>query len=191
MDIKAYKTELRTTYLAKRAAIPPEEKAMRDKKICDAILSSVSFRYAKTLLAYYPRENEVDIRPALEAALAAGKKLALPRCEGEHKMRYHFVTTLSGLIPGSYGIPEPAAEAPLYEESNESSTLCLVPGVVFDRHGYRIGYGGGYYDRFLHNFRGSVVGVVYRDFIIPSLPYGRYDLALPVMITDGGIVCAK
>ena len=69
--------------------------------------------------------------------------------------------------------------------------LCLVPGVVFDVHGYRIGYGGGYYDRFLHDYNGACAGLVYRDFILPVLPHGRFDLALPVMITDGGILCAK
>ena len=66
-----------------------------------------------------------------------------------------------------------------------------MPGVVFDVHGYRIGYGGGYYDRFLHGFHGSVAGLIYRDFIIPSLPRGRYDRALPIMITEGGMIAAK
>ena len=192
MDIKAQKTELRAAYLAKRQSLSAEEKAARDRKICEAILSSASFRYAKTLLAYMPREGEVDIRPALEAALAAGKHLALPRCEGEHLMHFRYVSSLAeDLSPGSYGILEPSENVPIYESEDDPAALCLVPGVVFDRRGYRIGYGGGYYDHFLHSFRGSVAGIVYRDFIVQSLPYGRYDLALPVMITDGGILCAK
>lgn len=192
MDIKGEKTALRTAYLARREALSPEEKAGRDKKLCDAILSSASYRFATTLLAYAPRKGEVDIRPVLTAALAAGKRLALPRCEGPHLMHFRYVTDPErDLSPGAYGILEPSAEAPLYEAEEDSRALCLVPGVVFDLHGYRIGYGGGYYDHFLHEFRGSVAGVVYRDFILPSLPYGRYDLPLPVMITDGGILVAK
>lgn len=191
MDIKSRKTDLRNEYLAKRRAISDEERLARDTEICHFILSSASFRYASTVLAYYPRAYEIDIRPALEQALALGKRVALPRCEAEHRMQYHYVSTLDGLAPGSYGILEPDADAPLFEESHAASSLCLVPGVVFDAHGYRIGYGGGYYDRFLHNYHGSLAGVIYRDFILPSIPYGRYDLALPVMITNTGIVCAK
>lgn len=191
MDIRTRKTELRSMYLARRAAIPAAEKERRDARICDAILSSASYRYANTVLAYFPRENEVDIRPALRAALAAGKRVALPRCEAEHIMHYRYVEDLDSLCPGSFGICEPGEDAPLYREE-EGSTLCLVPGVVFDRRGYRIGYGGGYYDRFLHRYHGSVAGIVYRDFIVDTpLPFGRFDLPLPVMITDSGIVCAK
>ena len=191
MDIKARKTDLRNEYLAKRKALPEEERRSRDEQICRFILSSASFRYASTVLAYYPRAYEIDIRPMLEEALTIGKRVALPRCEEQHRMRYHYVSSLDCLSPGSYGILEPDADAPIFEESLSAPSLCLVPGVVFDTHGYRIGYGGGYYDRFLHDYHGSLAGVIYRDFILPSIPYGRYDLALPVMITDSGIVCAK
>lgn len=191
MDIKAMKTDLRNEYLAKRAALSAEEKEKRDEKINRLILSSASFRYAKAILAYYPREGEVDVRPMLAAALAQGKRVALPRVEGEHLMSYRLVSSLDGLVPGAFGLLEPPADAPVYETSATDTSLCLVPGVVFDVHGYRIGYGGGYYDRFLHDYTGASAGVVYRDFILPSLPRGRFDLALPVMITDGGILCAK
>ena len=191
MDIKELKTSIRKDYLARRASLPPEEKARRDRKICQYILSSASFRYAETVLAYYPREHEIDILPVLREAIKMGKRVALPRCDGEHHMTYRFVSSLDGLTPGMYGIFEPEESAPAFSENVGHAALCLVPGVVFDTRGYRIGYGGGYYDRFLHSFGGSVAGVVYREFILPSLPFGRYDLALPVMITETGVVCSK
>ncbi|MBQ8351746.1 MAG: 5-formyltetrahydrofolate cyclo-ligase [Clostridia bacterium] len=191
MDIKAIKTALREQFLEKRAAMSKEEKERRDQKICRLILSSASFRYAETILAYAPKENEIDIRPVLQKALAEGKRLALPRCEGEHLMTYRYITSLDELAPAAFGLYEPSANAPTFEEDPGHSSLCLVPGVVFDVHGYRIGYGGGYYDRFLHNFHGSVAGLIYRDFIVPSLPRGRFDRALPIMITDGGMISAK
>lgn len=191
MDIKAMKTDIRNRYLEKRADLSAEEKKNRDEKINRLILSAASYRYAKTILAYYPRTGEVDLRPALLAALEQGKRVALPRVEGEHLMTYRLVTSLSELVSGTFGLLEPSADAPIYTEEEGEPSLCLVPGVVFDRFGYRIGYGGGYYDRFLHEYRGASAGVVYRDFILPSIPRGRFDLALPVMITDGGIVCAK
>ena len=191
MDIKAMKTDIRNRYLEKRAALSAEEKNNRDEKINRLILSSASYRYAKTILAYYPREGEVDLRPALLTALEQGKRVALPRVEGEHLMTYRLITSLDTLVCGTFGLSEPSADAPIYHEAAGEPALCLVPGVVFDRFGYRIGYGGGYYDRFLHEYQGASAGVVYRDFILPSIPRGRFDLALPVMITDGGIVCAK
>ena len=191
MDIKEKKTEIRTAYLAKRAALAPEERTKRDERICGFILSSASFRYAQTILAYHPRDNEVDILPVLRTALAQGKRVALPRCEGEHIMTYRYIDDPDALAPGMYGICEPSADAPLFEEEAGRASLCLVPGVVFDVHGFRIGYGGGYYDRFLHDFQGSVAGVIYREFILPSVPHGRYDLALPVMISEKGMIQAK
>ena len=191
MDIKAMKTDLRQEYLSKRAALPAEEKRQRDEKINRLILSSASFRYANTVLAYFPRESEIDVRPVLLEALALGKRVALPRVEGEHRMTYRLIESFDGLMPGAFGILEPGADAPVYVERAGDTSLCLVPGVIFDVHGFRIGYGGGYYDRFLHDYNGASAGIVYRDFILPSLPHGRFDLALPVMITDGGIVCAK
>jgi 5-formyltetrahydrofolate cyclo-ligase len=90
MDIKELKTSIRRDYLARRAALSPEEKARRDEKICRYILASASFRYAETILAYYPREGEVDLLPALTEAIKQGKRVALPRVEGEHFMTYRF-----------------------------------------------------------------------------------------------------
>jgi 5-formyltetrahydrofolate cyclo-ligase len=191
MDIKAMKTALREQYLARRAAMTCEEKQQRDERICRLITASASFRYAETILAYYPKDNEINIRPMLQEALTLGKRLALPRCEGEHLMTYRYVTSLEELDKASFGLMEPSADAPVFQEDPGHSSLCLVPGVVFDAHGYRIGYGGGYYDRFLHDFHGSVAGLIYRDFIVPSLPRGRFDRAPPIMITDGGMVSAK
>ena len=191
MDIKALKTALREQYLARRAAMPLEEKQARDEKICRLILSSASFRYAETILAYFPKEGEIDIRPMLQRALALGKRLALPRCEGEHLMTYRYIDSPAELSPASFGLMEPGADAPVFEEDPGHSSLCLVPGVIFDVHGYRIGYGGGYYDRFLHGFHGSVAGLIYRDFILPDVPHGRFDRALPIMITESGMINAK
>ncbi len=191
MDLKAIKTGLRQEYLARRAALPPEERQRRDQKICDLILASTSYRYAETVLGYYPRADEIDIRPVLEAALQSGRQVYLPRCAPEHRMHYRRITALSDVEAGTYGLCEPPEDAPCYETEQVVPTLCLVPGVVFDRFGYRIGYGGGYYDRFLREFHGAAAGVVYRDFICPTLPAGRFDLPLPVMMTDGGILCAK
>ncbi len=186
MNIRLEKQEVRTLYRQKRQALAAEERERRDAVICRRIRSLVSYRYAGTLLAYAPKGCEIDIRPVIEAALFEGKRVALPRCEEGNQMTFRRIASLAELEPGAYGIAEPRADAPLYEE--EAAMLCLVPGIVFSRDGFRIGYGGGYYDRFLRDFSGTTLGIVYRDFLLPTLPRGRMDLSVNALVTEAGVI---
>jgi 5-formyltetrahydrofolate cyclo-ligase len=189
-EIRKHKTEIREYYLAKRRALSPEERTEKNEKICKNMLASATFRYADVILMFYPKHDEIDIRPVAEAALAAGKKIAFPRCNPEdHTMIFHYVSSLSELCPGSYNIMEPSAELPAFtpETAETASVVCIVPAVVFDKKGFRIGYGGGYYDRYLAGFRGTKIGFAYRDFIVNSVPHGRFDLTVDVMITERGL----
>ena len=183
MDIKATKTALREQYLARRAAMPPEEKKRREEKICRLILASASFRYAETILAYAPKESEIDIRPVLREALAQEKRLAMPRCEGEHLMTYRYISTLDELAPAAFGLMEPGAEAPAFAEDPGHSSLCLVPGVVFDVHGYRIGYGGGFYDKFLAaEPNHPTLALCYEFQMLPHLETEAHDIPVDYVI---------
>lgn len=185
-NTKDEKKALRAYYRTAREALTPEERAPMDARICEVIASCASYRYAETVLGYVPFGFEVNIMPLLARVLADGKRLALPRTYGRGEMTFRYVTTLDSLQLGSYGIPEPSEECPPYEGS--PATLCLVPAIVYDRHGRRIGYGGGYYDRFLRSFAVTALGVIYRSFVIPALPLGRYDHALPAIATERGIL---
>ena len=185
MNIKAEKDRLRTYFKEKRKALREEEKKALNQAIADRVLHSAAFRYASTLLAYAPKGEEVDILPICEIALQKGKKLAFPRCFGEGEMSFHFVSSLSELSPGKYGILEPSADAPFFSFS--PATLCLVPGLSFDRFGYRLGYGKGYYDRFLSHFEGTALGVVYADFIRENLPNGSFDFSVSALVSENGI----
>jgi 5-formyltetrahydrofolate cyclo-ligase len=84
---------------------------------------------------------------------------------------------------------EPDAALPAFtpETAESQNVVCIVPAVVFDKKGFRIGYGGGYYDRYLAGFRGTKIGFAYRDFIVNSVPHGRFDLTVDVMITERGL----
>ena len=186
MNIKEEKDRLRTLFKEKRRAMAPKEKAALDQAITACALRTAAFRYTTTLLGYAPKSEEVDILPLCEAALKSGKRLAFPRCYGEGEMSFHFVSSLSELSPGKYGILEPPAEAPVF--SPAPATLCLVPGLSFDRFGYRLGYGRGYYDRFLSRFEGTALGVVYRMFLSDTLPHGAFDFTVSALVTEGGIL---
>ncbi|MBQ8448496.1 MAG: 5-formyltetrahydrofolate cyclo-ligase [Clostridia bacterium] len=189
-EIRKHKTEIREYYLAKRRGLEDAERAEKNEKICKNMLGSATFRYADIILMYYPKPDEIDIRPVAEAALAAGKKIAFPRCNpADHTMVFHYVSSLDELLPGSYNLMEPAESLPAFtpELAEKCNVACIVPAVVFDKKGFRIGYGGGYYDRYLAGFRGTKVGFAYRDFIVNSVPHGRFDLTVDVMITERGL----
>lgn len=187
--IKQQKDEIRETYGARRRAISAEEKEKRDAKICSYASALVSFRHADYVLLYAATDNEINVDPLAEAALAAGKKVAFPRCDKEnHTMTYHIVSALDELEPGAYGIREPAADAPLYDpELSLGSAVCFVPGLVYDKAGFRLGYGKGFYDRYLAAFAGCTIGVVYSDYILPAVPRGRYDVAVNTLLTEKGV----
>ena len=188
-NTKDEKKLLREKYRALREAIPAERRAALDARIMAHIEASASYRYAKTLLAYAPIGAEIDIMPLLSRALASGRRIALPRTRGHGEMTFHYVTSLSELISGKFGIREPREDAPLYTDT--PLCLCLVPGVTYDLRGYRIGYGGGYYDRFLRQRQIATLGLIYSESISPRIPAGRYDCAVRALATENGILPTK
>ena len=185
-SIRKVKDEIRADYSARRAAMDPAEKKRRDDAICRAAVSLVSFRYAEYVLLYAATENEIQIRDIAIEALNRGKKIAFPRCDKEtHTMQYHIVSSLDELAPDTYGILEPPPENPIYDpETDLGSAICFVPGLVYDKAGYRLGYGKGFYDRYLSHFSGCTLGVVYSDYILPVVPRGRFDVSVNILLTE-------
>lgn len=187
-EIRRKKNEIREKYKLIRASLDRDLKAEMDTKICRAFLASATYRYASVLLLYSPKKDEVNILPIAEKALADGKKVAFPRCVPDtHDMEYHFVDSLDVMHKGSYGLLEPDESLPIYDRHSVENAVCIVPALVYDKKGYRLGYGKGYYDRYLGSFNGSKVGMIYTDFILDQLPRGRFDLSVDFMVTERGI----
>ena len=185
--LKNAKAQIRETYLQKRRIMPPEQKRALEELLCGYFLNSASYKYYDTLLLYAPMPDEIDVTAVARQALADGKRVAYPRCvPGSRVMEFHFVKTEKPSAAGSFGICEPPEDAPVYDVGEKGCAVCLIPAVVFDRHGYRIGYGGGYYDRFLTRFSGTLAGVAFSDFIIDSLPHGKFDMRADTILTEGG-----
>ena len=191
--IKREKDAIRKDCSDKRNAIGAQEHKIRDEKICSFATSLVSFKYANVILLYAPIKSEIDVMPIFHEAIKRGKRVAFPRCNVEERtMKFHFVGGLDELTPCAYGIREPSEDAPLFNpEEEKGSVVCFVPGLAFDVHGYRLGYGKGYYDKFMHNFNGCTIGVVYSEFILKALPKGRFDKHCDVMLTEQGIKAIK
>jgi len=189
-EIKNLKNKLRAQYIEKRKAIPAGEKAELDSRLCERFMALVTYRYADALLLYAPKAQEIDVMPIAESALEAGRTVAFPRCrdleDGTHHMDFHIVTSLDQLEIGSYGIREPRPELPVYDPAvcDTTKSVIIVPALSYDRMGYRLGYGGGYYDRFLSHFKGARVGFAYSRFVCQKLPRSRYDLPVDVLVTE-------
>ena len=191
--VKKDKDDLRRKYISVREEMDEGEKTKRDEAICSVARGLVSFRYAEYVLLYAATDNEIDVSRIAEYAWEQGKKVAFPRCDTmTHTMKYHIVESLDELAPDSYGIREPSPDLPVFmPEDSTGSAVCFVPGLVYDRSGYRLGYGKGFYDRYLSAFSGCKIGVVYSDYIIPSVPRGRYDVTVDILLTEKGIRTLK
>ena len=191
--IKKQKDDIREEYKQRRLEMSMEERHQRDEAICHVAENLVSFRYAEYVLLYAATEGEIDVNAIAQLALEKGKKVCFPRCDKKtHTMTYHIVQSLDELKVDSYGILEPAEEAPVYEpEKDTGAAVCFVPGLVYDKAGYRLGYGKGFYDRYLSAFSGCTIGVVYSDYILPVVPRGRFDVSVDILLTEKGVKITK
>ena len=177
------KDELRKTLKEKRASISQEEKKELDQAIIGQILSSEAYKNADIVLLYAPIQSEINLLPLVRAARKDGKAVAFPRCNTEQSsMQFYLLLEEARLTPGAYGIPEPPADAPLCVPSEHS--LCILPALTFDPFGMRIGYGKGYYDRFLTTFRGVTAGAVYEKMMIKRVPAEPHDLPVELLFTE-------
>lgn len=190
--IKKQKDDIREEYKGKRRSMPTEEKFRRDSALCAAAVGLVSFRYAEYVLLYAATPDEIDVYDIAREAFARGKKVCFPRCDKKtHTMKYHIVQSLDELKPDSYNLLEPAEDAPVYDPTSSGGAVCFVPGLVYDKAGYRLGYGKGFYDRYLSSFSGCTIGVVYSDYILAEVPRGRFDIAVNILLTEKGVKTTK
>ena len=139
------KKELRAQIRAQKRAMTTEEIQQRSNALAQLFLESDAYRQAKTIYGYLPYNQEVRTTPMLEQALKDGKRVAVPKCYGD-EMRFIYMDDLSLVEKGYANIPEPIADGPI---GDDPTALVLMPGLAFDREGHRIGYGGGFYDKFL------------------------------------------
>ena len=141
MDKKALRREIRD----KKRAMTLEEIDRRSARLGELFVATEAYRQAKTVYGYLPYNQEVRTVPILERAIKDGKKVAVPKVYGD-MMRFIYLDDLSQVEKSDMGIPEPIADSPVAEDK---TALVLMPGIAFDEIGHRIGYGGGYYDKFL------------------------------------------
>ena len=173
------KKELRRTIRDLKRAMTEEEIVSRSQKLGQLFAASEAYQNAKTIYGYLPYNQEVRTVAMLEKALADGKKVAVPKCYGE-EMRFIYMEDLSKVEKGYAGIPEPIADEPV---ADDPTALVLMPGLAFDREGHRIGYGGGFYDKFLAGEPNHpTVALCYAFQMVEKIEPEEYDIPVDCVI---------
>ncbi len=191
------RAQIRKRYRQLRDALTAEQVREWSRRINDHLTDHLLFLQAKTVLFYYPLGNEVNLLPAAEQALRLGKRVGFPRTEKE-TIRFYRVRDLREFEPGRFGVMEPVGRELLQEDER----LLLTPGVVFDRRRNRMGYGKGYYDRYVGGQLGDAgkwttdlrkrlgakqIGVCYELQIARSVPAEKWDAPMDYLLTEKGI----
>ncbi len=178
------KKTLRKEFTALRKTLKSDE---RDKAIADKLLSDVHIQNADLILMFASFGSETDTWIVSQKLLSMGKTIAFPRSGDNGIMTFHIVESLSQLSEGRYGICEPDASLP--QPDITDAAVCVVPGLAFTSDGGRLGYGGGYYDRFLAaNINVYRLAVAYDGMIVDELPLSSHDLKVDSIVTEERMV---
>ncbi|HIZ56076.1 MAG TPA: 5-formyltetrahydrofolate cyclo-ligase [Firmicutes bacterium] len=183
IDLRPIKRELRDASKAFRRALPPEVKQEKDRQIFERLCSLQCYQQARTLLCFVSLPIEVDTYRIIRHAFEQGKQVAVPKCLKKNQMKFYLIHSFDDLEAGTFSVLEPKLDQ-CEELTDETNSLCIVPGLCFDLNGYRLGYGGGYYDRFLDRYPGITLGICYNACIKGALPHGRYDRTVDGVVTE-------
>ncbi len=178
MESKAF---FRKQVLAIRKDLAPSRAAEMSRPVISRLMSLDAYKEASHVLAYASFGQETDTWAFCHEVLRSGRRLALPRVEGKD-MAFYPVTDLEKLVPGPFGIKEPPGGQ---EEIFWPEALVVMPGVAFDRYRHRIGYGGGYYDRYLKRHPGREHAAIAFNFqLFDEIPSDENDISPGILITE-------
>lgn len=173
------KQELRRAIREQKRAMSPEEIESRSAALGEQFAACEEYKNAKTIYGYLPYNQEVRTVPMLERAIRDGKRVAVPKVYGE-EMKFLYLDDLTQVAKGYSGIPEPIADEP---EADDETALVLMPGLAFDPQGHRIGYGGGFYDKFLSREPNHpTVALCYSFQVLPALETEEFDIPVDRVI---------
>ena len=173
------KKELRKQIREKKRAMTASEIESVSARLGQQFAASEAYRQAKSIYGYLPYNQEVRTVPMLEQAIRDGKRVAVPKCYGD-EMRFIWMDDLSKVEKGYAGIPEPIADGPVADDAH---ALVLMPGLAFDPEGRRIGYGGGFYDRFLAKEpEHPTLALCYAFQMLPKLETEEFDIPVDTVL---------
>lgn len=184
-DIREHKTELRERYKRIRREMSAEIKKLRDDKIFSRLIGLEAYKTANTVLTYVSTDIEVDTIKFIKHAINDGKTVAVPRCvPNTRNMVFYIIKSLRDLERGSFSVLEPVPKK-CKRLTNFGGAFCVVPALVYDRYGYRLGYGKGYYDRFLSLHKNMfLAGICYCCCTVTEIVHGRFDVSVNTLVTE-------
>ena len=187
-ELAQAKKRLRAEIREKRRTLDPAYVRAADAEIARRLTALPEFQAARSIFCFISLPQEIDTLPILARAWAEGKLVAAPRCGPEGSMRLLVIRGPEDLAePGFFGIREPKEDCP--EVSPEDIDLTIVPCVTADRTGMRLGYGGGYYDRFFAEKGAGARAVLCRTKLLSEcVPAGAHDHRIPVVVTEEGVI---
>lgn len=174
------KSEIRDKMKAMRRALSKDDAALLSRSITEKVCSLPCFVNAGTVMTYISAFKEPDTAAIIENTLLNNKKCVVPVSNTDtHTITPVYITDT--LVKGAYGIPEPDI---INEADISDIDIALIPGIAFDMHGNRTGFGMGYYDRFLSQFKGLKIGLCYDFQLLPSIPADEHDIRMDLIITE-------
>ncbi len=179
------KQQLRAVMRARERQLSDRYRRESDQAIAAHLTAMPEYQAAGTIFCFVGTPHEIDTRPILKNALAAGKRLCVPLCTGPGMMELRQITTLSQLSPGAYGIPEPPEDAPTV--SVDETDFAILPCLTCNHLGHRLGQGQGYYDRFLAHYRSGAVLLCREKLIREEIPLEPHDYPIPWVLTERGL----
>ncbi|TFI70859.1 5-formyltetrahydrofolate cyclo-ligase [Carnobacterium divergens] len=176
------KNELRKIILAELKALEPETKKQNEERLLSQLFQSDYFLKAKTIGITLSQKIEIDTQPIIEKCQTLGKKIVIPRTGLQGKMDFCLYEAETSLETTSFGILEPTSTVPSVDKNQID--LLIVPGVAFSIAGYRIGFGAGFYDRYLANYQGDTVSLVLQPQIRNDWTPDSYDIPVKKLFTE-------
>lgn len=185
------KNELRRLFLHTRAQMPVEEARAYAGAIHARLLAMPEVAATPLVLTYVSaKNNEVDTKELIRALLNMGKAVAVPRTMGTGQMEWLRIDSLEELLPARFGLLEPP-DNPSKHIASVVTTVVLVPGLAFTPQGFRIGFGGGYFDRFLCDFPGTSIGLAYDRQITGSFAPESHDVPVRYIVTESQLLSCR
>lgn len=177
------KNLLRKKYKAIRKSIAEDKRNEYNKEIMNRIINSEYYKNTDTVFAYVSIGDEVNTYSIIKYTLKEGKKVAVPYCiPNTPLMEFYYINSINDLKKGSFGVPEP--DIKICIKATDKKGVILVPGLAFDKYGYRMGYGKGYYDRYLTDFNGVKIGLCYSACMSRCILHNCHDKSVDYIITD-------
>lgn len=183
-EIRQEKNLLRKQIKEKRKSVLPEDKEIWDRMIFKNLIEMTQYQNAENILCYVSLENEADTFEIIKKAISDKKNVFVPKVIDKEKMQFYKINSIDELKTGYRNIPEPTGN----EKFEADEAFCIIPGLCFDKRGKRLGYGGGYYDRYFESKSHTKTALTYLCFLEEKIITDNYDVDMDFIVTQNGVI---